>query len=89
VVDTNDHECPISGGLGSHVLLKTQDGIVEIHLAPTKFVKQYQLIIERGDKVEVLGSRVTLDGKDVLLAREIVRGQEIFVFRDASGKPVW
>jgi len=89
VVDTNDHECPISGGLGSHLVLQTEDGTVEIHLAPTKFVAQYQLIIVRGDKIEVLGSRVTFDGKDALLAREIVHGQETFVFRDANGKPAW
>lgn len=89
VVDINDHPCPISGGLGSHLILQTQEGTIEVHLAPTKFVKEYQLIFARGDNVEVLGSRVIFQGKDALLAREIVRGEDTFVFRDANGKPVW
>jgi DNA/RNA endonuclease YhcR with UshA esterase domain len=89
VVDTNDHLCPISGGLGSHLVLKTADGTLEVHLAPTKFVNEYQLILARGDNIEVLGSRVMIEGKEALMARQITRGEETFVFRDANGKPVW
>lgn len=89
VLDANDHLCPISGGMGSHLVLKTHDGTVEVHLGAAKFVKEYQLILAKGDNVEVLGSRVIFEGKDAILAREISRGQETFVFRDANGKPVW
>ncbi len=89
VVDINDHMCPISGGLGSHLILQTQEGTIEVHLAPTKFVTEYQLVFARGDDVEVLGARVIFQGKEALLAREIVRGEDTFVFRDANGKPVW
>lgn len=89
VVDTNDHLCPISGGLGSHLVLKTEDGAIEVHLAPTKFVNEYQLVLARGDNLEVLGSRVMIAGREALLARQITRGEETFVFRDANGKPVW
>ena len=46
-MDTNDHLCPISGGFGSHLVLKMADGTVEVHLAPTKFVNEYQLILAR------------------------------------------
>ena len=84
VVDINDHPCPISGGLGSHLIVQTQEGTVEVHLAPTKFVNEYQVIFARGEKVEVLGSRMIFQGKDALLAREIVRGEDTFVFRDAK-----
>ena len=89
VLDSNDHPCPISGGLGSHLLLKTQDGTIEVHLGPTKFVNEYELTLVRGNTVEVLGSRLFFEGRDALLAREITRGEETFVFRDANGKPVW
>ncbi len=89
VLDAKDHPCPISGGLGSHLLLKTQDGTIEVHLGPSKFVNENQLILDRGNTIEVLGSRVIFEGRDALLAREITRGEETFVFRDANGKPVW
>ena len=90
VVATNDHFCPICGGLGSHLMLKGENGtVVEVHLASTKFIKDYDLVIVPGDGIEVLGSRVTIEGTSVLMAREITRGQETFVFRDPAGKPVW
>jgi DNA/RNA endonuclease YhcR with UshA esterase domain len=89
VLDANDHLCPISGGMGSHLILKIQNGTIEVHMGAAKFVKEYQLILAKGDNVEVLGSRVIFEGRDAILAREITRGQETFVFRDANGKPVW
>jgi DNA/RNA endonuclease YhcR with UshA esterase domain len=89
VLDAADHLCPISGGMGSHLILKTQNGTIEVHMGAAKFVKEYQLILAKGDSVEVLGSRVIFEGRDAILAREITRGQETFVFRDANGKPVW
>ncbi len=88
-MDANAHLCPISGGLGSHLVVKTADGTLEVHLAPTKFVNEYQLILARGDNIEVLGSKVMIEGKEALLARQITRGEETFVFREANGKPVW
>lgn len=69
VVDTNDHLCPISGGVGSHLVLETADGALEVHLGPTKFVNEYQLILARGDNIEVLGSRVIIAGRESLLSR--------------------
>ena len=89
ILEINDHHpCPISSGLGPHLILQTQEGTIEVHLGPTKFVNEYQLILARGDNVEVLGSRVIFQGKDALLARDVVRGNDKFVFRDAIGRPV-
>lgn len=90
VVATNDHICPMCGGLGSHLMLKADSGtVVEVHLAPTKFINEYHLVIVPGDNIEVLGSSVTIDGTTALVAREVTRGQETFVFRDPDGKPAW
>lgn len=89
VVDASDYFCPASGEAESHLVLQTQDGTVEVHLAATRFIKQYRLTFTQGEKVEVLGSRIILDGREALLAREISRGEEVFVFRDANGKPLW
>ena len=88
VVDANDHQCPVSGGMGSHLVLQTQDSTIEVHLAPTKFVQQYHLNLKRGDNVEVVGTRILFE-KDAMLARQVIRGEETFVFRDARGNPIW
>jgi DNA/RNA endonuclease YhcR with UshA esterase domain len=88
--DVHDRQCPISGGLGSHFNLKLADGkIVEVHLATTKFVKSYELVFNKGDQVEVIGSKVQFEGAEAILAREVKRGNDDFLFRDPQGKPIW
>lgn len=88
--DVHDRQCPISGGMGSHFNLKLADGkIVEVHLSTTKFVKSYELVFNKGDQVEVIGSKVEFEGAEAILAREVKRGTDDFVFRDPQGKPIW
>ena len=90
VDDVHDRQCPISGGLGSHFNLKMADGkILEVHLATTKFVKSYELVFNKGDEVQVIGSKVEFEGAGAILAREVKRGNDDFVFRDPQGKPIW
>jgi hypothetical protein len=47
------------------------------------------MVLAKGDEIEVVGSKVKFNDADTILAREITRGQDSFVFRDANGKPVW
>lgn len=90
VEEVRDRECPVSGGMGSHVILKLADGsTIEVHLASTKFVKSYDLVFNKGDQIEVTGSKVNFEGVDTIFAREVKRGDDTFVFRDKDGKPVW
>jgi DNA/RNA endonuclease YhcR with UshA esterase domain len=88
--DVHDRQCPISGGMGAHFNLKLADGkIVEVHLATTKFVKNYEVVFNKGDAVEVIGSKVEFEGVDAIMAREVKRGNDDFLFRDPQGKPIW
>jgi DNA/RNA endonuclease YhcR with UshA esterase domain len=90
VEEVQDRLCPVSGGTGSHVVLKLADGsTIEVHLATTAWVKMYDLTLNRGDEIEVTGSKVKFEGVDTILARQVKRGADTFVFRDKSGKPVW
>ncbi len=90
VTDVVDRTCPVSGGMGAHLMLKLNDGSsIEVHLAPTKFVKSYELVFSKGDQIEVIGSKVTFEDKETIFARQVTRGNDSFVFRDDKGKPVW
>jgi DNA/RNA endonuclease YhcR with UshA esterase domain len=90
VVEVRDRQCPVSGGMGSHVVLQLANGsTIEVHLASTKFVKSYDLVFNKGDQLEVTGSKVTFEGVDTIFAREVKRGNDTFVFRDKDGNPVW
>ena len=90
VDEVRDRECPVSGGMGSHIILRlSADKTIEVHLASTKFVKAYELVFSKGDNIEVTGSKVTFEGVETIFAREVKRGNDTFVFRDKDGKPVW
>jgi hypothetical protein len=90
VDDVQDRTCPVSGRLGSHLMLKQADGtVIEVHLALTKFVTQYELVFHKGDVVEVTGVKVKFEGGDTIFARKIKRGDDEFLFRDNDGKPLW
>jgi DNA/RNA endonuclease YhcR with UshA esterase domain len=90
VTDVKDYDCPISGTLGAHVSIQPEQGpAIEVHVAATKYVKNYEMVFAKGDKVQVLGSKVQFNGTDAIIAREITRGQDTFTFRDGNGKPLW
>ncbi len=74
---------------GTHLTLKTATESLEVHLGPTAFLKDRKVELARGDAVDILGSRVTLDGESVLLAREIKKGERTWTLRDSTGRPLW
>jgi hypothetical protein len=90
VEEVKDHECPVSRGMGSHLMLKQSDGtVIEVHLALTRFVTQYEVVFKKGDELEVTGVKVRLDDTDTIFARKIKHGNDEFLFRDSDGKPLW
>lgn len=90
VDEVKDRHCPVSGGMGSHLILKLSDGsTIEVHLALSKFVTQYELVFHKGDVLEVTGVKVKFEGVDTIFARKVKRGEDEFLFRDNDGKPLW
>ena len=87
VTEVRDFACPVSEGeLGSHLVLKTANGEVMVHLAPGRIMRSQQLRFAPGDQIIVTGAKVRALGSKDLIAREIVRGGEDWVFRDRAGK---
>jgi hypothetical protein len=76
-----------SGGV--HLVLKTDRETVPVHLGPAWYVEKQKPRIERGDKIEVEGSRVSYEGKPAVIARQVKKGGETLTLRDAAGVPVW
>lgn len=74
----------------THLVLKTDSGLVEVCLCPAKFLSDLDMTFQKGDKLEVTGSKVKEEsGETELLAREIVKGDNTLVLRDKQGGPVW
>ena len=76
-------------GTGTHLILRTNSGTMEVHVGPTAYIEKQQFSFTKGDQVEVVGSRVKIDGSDALLARQISRGGKTLSLRDQTGVPLW
>ena len=72
---------------GLHLVLKTEAESVEVHACPVRFLRELEFTIDSGDTLTVLGSRPM--GAAVIVAREIRKGQQWLVLRDAKGVPNW
>jgi hypothetical protein len=56
------------------LLIKTADETVEVRLCPERVLEEFEVKYASGDQVEITGARTTMDDKQVVLAREVVRG---------------
>ena len=74
---------------GTHLIVKTKTDTLEVHVGPTAYLTEQKITLAKGDTVEILGSRVTIDDEPVLLARQITTGANKWTLRDASGRPLW
>jgi len=87
VTGVEEFDCPVSEGeLGVHLTLKTTDGTLQIHLAPARILQGQKLVFYPGDQVQVVGAKTRLSGKNGVIARELTRGNESYIFRDSTGK---
>ena len=77
------------GEAGVHLMVKTSTETIEVRLCPSGFLKDFEVAFEKGQQVEVTGSRIKIDEKEVILAREVVSGNSTVVLRDKHGAPVW
>lgn len=81
---------PIMGRMtGTHLIVKTETETIEVHVGPTDFVTNEGFAFAKGDSVQILGSKVNIDGKDALISREVTKNGKTLTLRDKSGRPLW
>jgi hypothetical protein len=89
-VVTIDRITPMRGMSGGvHLVVKTSTGDVSVHLGPQWYLENQDVRIELKDRVEVKGSRVTVQGEPVLIAAEMKKGDQVLKLRDEAGVPMW
>ena len=72
-----------------HLIVKGDAQAVDIYLCPESFLKDMGVTFNKGDDLGFTTSKVKQNGADLLLAREVVKGNETLVLRDDKGVPVW
>ena len=77
------------GGGGLHLILTVAAGPIEVHVGPASFVSSKNVTFAKGDALTVVGSKVTMEGQEVVIAREIKKGDQVLTLRDAKGFPLW
>ena len=74
---------------GAFLTLKSGTDTLDVYLCPKSYLDDMGSTLAKGDDVTLTGSKVKQDGVDVILAREVVKGNDTLVLRDDKGKPVW
>ena len=74
---------------GMHVMLKASGATLELALGPSWYQAEKKYVLAKGDHIDVVGAKSTVEGREVLLVREIKKGSETMTFRDAMGFPMW
>lgn len=77
------------GWSGVHLTLQAPDGNYDVHVGPSAYVSQQGFTFAQGDKVEVVGSKVEINGTKTLIAREIRKDGKVLALRDKQGFPLW
>lgn len=77
------------GPSGVHLTLKTAEGEIPVHLGPQWFLYKQSVKIEKGDQIEVTGSKITYEDNPAIIAQEVKKGNEVLTLRDKSGIPIW
>jgi len=73
----------------AHLLVKNGTDSVDVYLCPKSFFDDMGMGFSKGDEIALTGSKIKQGEADLVLAREIVKGNDTFVLRDAKGDPVW
>ena len=62
---------------------------MDVYLCPKSFLDDMGVSFNKGDDIALTGSKAKQSGADVILAREVVKGDMTLVLRDDKGNPVW
>lgn len=89
VIDTKEVTL-VNGQQRFRLIVKAGDDTLEVCLCPKAFLETMDTAFAKGDEVEITGSKVKeSEDKTIVLAREVVKGQNSLVLRDKAGQPVW
>jgi hypothetical protein len=72
-----------------HLLVKNGADTVDVYLCPKSFLDDMGVSFSKGDEIALTGSKVKVEGADLILAREVVKGNDTLILRDEKGNPVW
>jgi hypothetical protein len=73
----------------AHLQVKDGTNSIDVYLCPKSFFDDMGMSFAKGDEITITGSKVKQGESDLVLAREVVKGNDTFSLRDGKGEPVW
>jgi len=91
VVESVEEMTPEPGmGRGLAMTVRTREGVRHrVHLGPTWFAEQSDITPASGEEVSLTGSVVEMNGKQVVMAREMTQANQRVRLREWDGTPIW
>ena len=77
------------GWNGTHLVVSFESETLTVHVGPSNYIDQQGFSFAAGQQIEVTGSRIKFEGTDVLIAREIKKGEKVLTLRNSQGIPAW
>jgi len=68
---------------------KENSETIDVYLGPAAYLKDFDVTFEKGDRVQVTGSKVKYAGAPLVLARQVRRDSTTIYLRDEHGVPYW
>jgi hypothetical protein len=75
--------------LGTHVIVQTPSGFVDVHIGSAKYLTANHLALATGDSVRIIGELFTAGSDTVFLARIVQKGTAAVAVRSPKGMPLW
>ena len=72
-----------------HLLAKIGTDTFDVYLCPKAFLDDMGVNFSQGEEIVLTGSRIKQGEAELILAREVVRGNDTLVLRDEKGNPIW
>ncbi|HVM76274.1 MAG TPA: hypothetical protein VMT75_11560 [Candidatus Saccharimonadales bacterium] len=78
-------ESSMSRPNGTHVLVKTPNGNIDVHLGPASYLRANNFSLAAGDSVRFVGAISSTESGSVLLARIAQKGSQALAIRSTKG----
>ncbi len=74
---------------GLRLTIRTDKETIPVVLGPVSYVQEQHFKFEPKDALEIKGSRMSVDGRSILIASEVTKEGKNLKLRSEAGTPLW
>jgi len=74
---------------GLRLTLKTDKETLPVILGPASYIEAQHFAVAPTDRVEIKGSRISIQGQPTIIAAAVKKGDQVLRLRDDQGLPLW